>query len=181
MYEPNRRWQVTAGSLCLLFLLVATEGYAQSGNPIEARIAELEAREQIRELIYAYGSALDSRNFVAFSELFAEQSGTWVGGFGSATGRAQIFELMDSSIGHAEQPIVPTSHHVFTNLQITVDGNQAEATTKWIFVVPSASGSPQWLYLGHYDDRFVREDGRWLFLRRQAFTDVPVQAEAGTQ
>jgi hypothetical protein len=31
------------------------------------------------------------------------------------------------------------------------------------------------MYLGHYDDRFVREDGRWYFLLRRASTDIPVQ------
>ncbi|HEU4617975.1 MAG TPA: hypothetical protein VFV10_08030 [Gammaproteobacteria bacterium] len=28
---------------------------------------------------------------------------------------------------------------------------------------------------GHYDGTFVREDGRWRFLRREAFTDIPAQ------
>ena len=79
------------------------------------------------------------------------------------------------SIGHAEEPVVPTSHHVFTNIQIEVEGDSAAATTKWIFVVPSDAGSPRWMYLGHYEDRFVRENGRWYFLRREAFTDIPVQ------
>lgn len=147
---------------------------AQTGG-LEQRIAALEARESIRELIYAYGRALDTRNFVAFSELFAPERGTWDGGFGSATGRDAIFELMDESIGHAEQSVTPQSHHVFTNIQISVDGDEATATTKWIFVVPAESGGPRWMYLGHYDDRFVRENGRWYFLLRRAFTDIPVQ------
>jgi uncharacterized protein (TIGR02246 family) len=148
---------------------------AQTAVTLEDRIAALEAQEAIRQLIYAYGAALDHRDFVAFSELFAEDSGTWVGGFGTATGRQAIFEMMDASIGHAEEPIEPGSHHVFTNVQIEVDGAHATATTKWIFVVPSESGDPRWMFLGHYDDEFVREDGRWYFLRREAFTDIPAQ------
>jgi 3-phenylpropionate/cinnamic acid dioxygenase small subunit len=142
---------------------------------LESRLDQLEAREQIRELIYAYGYALDHRDFVAFSDLFAKETGTWVGGFGSATGRDAIFRLMDGSIGHADPPVEPTSHHVFTNMQIVVDGGRATARTKWIFVVPSESGAPRWQFLGHYDDEFVREDGQWRFLRRQAFTDIPAQ------
>ena len=160
-------------------LVIAGPVFAQSSPgsavSIEQRLAALESREQILEVIYAYGRALDSRNFIAFAELFEENEGTWAGGFGEATGRDAIFEMMDASIGHAEQPFQPTSHHVFTNIQIDVDGDEASATTKWIFVVPSESGSPQWLYLGHYDDTFVRKNGRWYFLRRQAFTDIPVQ------
>ena len=153
--------------------VLMTGGTTAQTSAVEARIAELEAREQIRELIYAYGEALDHRNFVAFSALFSEDRGTWVGGFGSATGREEIFAMMDGSIGHSAEPIDPASHHVFTNIQIAVDGDRASASTKWIFVVPSDNGSPTWRFLGHYQDEFVREQGRWYFLRREAFTDLP--------
>jgi len=148
---------------------------AQTSGDLEARIAALEARESIRELIYAYGRALDTRNFRAFAALFDEEQGTWVGGFGTATGSDAIFRLMDESIGHADPPAVPRTHHVFSNVQIEVDGDRATATTKWTFVMPSESGDPRWVYLGHYDDEFIRRGDRWFFLRREAFTDIPVQ------
>ena len=161
--------------LYLLFAVLSGQAAAQSNASLNQRLENLEAREAIRELIYAYGSALDRRNFVAFADLFAENRGTWVGGFGTATGRDAIFKMMDESMGHSDEPIVPTSHHVFTNVQIDVAGDSATASTKWIFVVPSATGSPEWRFLGHYEDSFVREDGRWYFLRREAFTDLPAQ------
>ena len=156
----------------LLWLAVAGSAVAQSGGSIEERLAALEARESIRELIYDYGRALDHRDFNAFAALFEPEEGTWVGGFGSATGRDAIFALMDERIGHAEAPFEPTSHHVFTNIEIEVNGAEATASTKWIFVVPSPEGSPQWRFLGHYEDRFVQRDGRWVFLRREAFSDI---------
>jgi uncharacterized protein (TIGR02246 family) len=157
------------------FWLPGTTGvaFAQNTAALAARVEVLEAREQIRELIHAYGEALDSRDFLAFAGLFAEDDGTWVGGFGSATGRDAIFELMDGNIGHADPPAVPTSHHVFANIRIDVDGDTAQARTRWIFVVPSETGEPRWRFLGHYEDRFVRRGGRWYFLRREAFTDLP--------
>jgi 3-phenylpropionate/cinnamic acid dioxygenase small subunit len=166
----RRLW---VGLLCLATLFIAETAAAQSTAALAERIDELESREQIRDLIIEYGRTLDHRDFVAYSELFEEEQGTWIGGLGQATGRAAIFKLMDDSIGHADQPVEPTSHHVFTNIQIDVDGDTAEATTKWTFVVQSDAGSPQWFYLGHYDDEFVRRDGRWYFLRREAFTDIP--------
>jgi 3-phenylpropionate/cinnamic acid dioxygenase small subunit len=162
-----------AGLVCLAVSFSGTQASAQSSDELASRVDALESREQIRELIYAYGYALDHRDFNAFSELFEEIEGTWVGGLGSATGRDAIFKLMNESIGHADQPFEPTSHHVFTNIQMEVDGDSAEATTKWTFVVQSESGAPQWLYLGHYEDQFVRRQGRWYFLRREAFTDIP--------
>jgi len=153
--------------------LATAAGCSQSDGSVENRLAVLEARESIRTLIHGYGRALDHRDFNAFADLFEPAEGTWVGGFGTATGRDAIFGLMDERIGHAEEPVQPTSHHVLTNIEIEVDGDTATASTKWIFVVPSPEGTPQWRFLGHYDDRFVRRDGRWYFLRREAFTDIP--------
>lgn len=169
--------QISFAVLLAVAVFQSNAASAQQDDPLAARIAELEAREAIRELIYAYGEALDHRDFHAFAGLFEPEQGTWIGGFGSATGQDAIFELMDGSIGHADEPITPTSHHVFSNIRIDVDGAEATASTKWIFVVPSDSGSPEWMFLGHYEDRFVRNNGRWWFLEREAFTDIPSQTE----
>lgn len=165
--------------LAVGFLAAAGPSTAQEASGLEARIEVLEAREAIRELIYAYGRALDTRNFKAFAELFEAEQGTWVGGFGSATGREAIFALMDGSLGHAEEAIAPRSHHVFGNIVISVDGDRASARTQWSFIVPSDSGDPRWMYLGHYDDQFIRRDGSWFFLRREAFTDIPIPQAGG--
>jgi uncharacterized protein (TIGR02246 family) len=170
---PGRR----LGLIAAAALWLGGPGIAlgQADRSIEARLAVLEARESIRELIYDYGRALDHRDFHAFAALFEPEQGTWVGGFGSATGRDAIFALMDERIGHAEEPVQPTSHHVFTNIEIEVDGGEATASTKWIFVTPSPEGAPTWRFLGHYEDRFVQRDGRWYFLRREAFSDIAPQ------
>jgi hypothetical protein len=169
------RWSdvLTRSLFVILAAAAPSAASAQTEASLQERLGELEAREQIRELIHAYGRALDTRDFVAFSELFDEERGTWTGGLGTATGRDAIFELMDGTIGHASEPVDPTSHHVFTNVQLAIDGDEASATTKWIFVVSGPSGGPEWRYLGHYDDRFVRKDGQWYFLHREAFTDIP--------
>lgn len=160
-------------AICLgVFPTLAT---SQDAGSLAARVAKLEAREAIEKLIFAYGRALDTRDFVAFSNLFAEEDGTWDGGMGVASGRDAIFELMDSTIGHASEPVQPRNHHVMTNISIEIDGDQASATTKWIFVVPSEAGEPRWQFLGHYDDTFVRRDGQWFFQLRKAFTDIPIQ------
>jgi hypothetical protein len=111
------------GSLTLISEAVV----AQSSAGLAERVDALESREQIRDLIIEYGRALDHRDFVAYAALFEEEQGTWIGGLGSATGRDAIFKLMDDSIGHAEQPIEPTSHHVFTNIRIEVDGRSRQS------------------------------------------------------
>ena len=96
-------------------------------------------------------------------------------GLGSAKGRQAIFELMDETIGHDPQPGGSGTFHVLTNDQIEIDGDLASATTKWVYITPGDDNRPQLVYLGHYDDQFIREDGEWKFLRREAPVDIPAQ------
>ena len=94
-----KQWRMAIAALFAIAAgLSAGSVAAQSEAGLEQRVAALEAKEAIRGPIYAYGRALDSRNFVDFAGLFAEDDGTWVGGFGAATGRDAIFAMMDSSI-----------------------------------------------------------------------------------
>ena len=174
--KPLPQLAFVAAMLCAA-IFAARPVLAADLDELAARVQELEDREEIRELLLAYGRALDSRDFVAFSELFAGEEGEWVGGLGAAKGRQAIFKLMDDTIGHNRPRTGPASYHVFSNEQIAVDGDRASATTKWIFVMQNDETNPRWVYLGHYDDTFVREDGRWRFLKRQAFTDIPAQRQ----
>ena len=136
------------------------------------RVQVLEDREDIRALILAYGQAHDHRDYRNFSNLFAS-NGEWVGGLGSAKGPQAIFELMDKTIGHNPLPNGSGTYHVMTNDQIKIDGDRASATTKWIYITPGENNKPTLVFLGHYDDQFIREKGEWKFLRREAPADIP--------
>jgi uncharacterized protein (TIGR02246 family) len=142
-------------------------------DSLAARVQVLEDREDIRALILAYGTAHDHRDYKTFASLFAT-NGEWVGGLGSAKGPKAIFELMDKTIGHNPQPNGSGTYHVLTNDQIKIDGDLASATTKWIYITPGDDGAPKLVFLGHYNDKFIRENGVWKFLRREAPADIPV-------
>jgi uncharacterized protein (TIGR02246 family) len=141
---------------------------------LAARLDVLEAREEIRALIMAYGQAHDNRDYRTFSSLFAS-NGEWVGGLGSAKGPQAIFELMDRTIGHNPQPNGSGTYHVMTNDQIKIDDDRASATTKWLYVTPGENNTPTLVFLGRYVDEFVRENGEWKFLRREAPADIPAR------
>jgi uncharacterized protein (TIGR02246 family) len=147
---------------------------AQDLDSLARRVQLLEDREAIRALILAYGEAHDHRDYRTFASLFAAQ-GEWVGGLGSAKGPQAIFELMDRTIGHQALPNGSGTFHVMTNDQIKIDGDAASAVTKWIYITPGDGGAPRMVFLGHYDDRFIRENGVWKFLRREAPVDIPIQ------
>lgn len=145
----------------------------QNLDTLAKRVQILEDREAIRALILAYGEAHDHRDYRTFADLFAKE-GEWVGGLGSAKGPQAIFELMNRTIGHNPQPNGSGTFHVMTNDQIKIDGDSASSVTKWIYITPADDGPPRMVLLGHYDDQFVRENGVWKFLRREAPVDIPI-------
>ncbi len=147
---------------------------AEKRESVEARLQRLEDREEIRQLLKDYGRFLDQRDFASFSGLFAEKDGEWIGGMGKAKGSAAIRKLMDETIGqNKDGQISGPNVHLFTNEMIRINGAEATATTKWIFVVQSNDKQPRPLLLGHYEDTLVREQGRWKFLRRIVHGDIP--------
>jgi hypothetical protein len=146
---------------------------AEKRESLESRLQALEDREEIRQLLKDYGHFLDQRDFASFSQLFAEKDGEWIGGLGKAKGSQAIRKLMEETIGNDTKKISAPNYHLFTNEIITVNGDQATATTKWMFVVQGDKGRPQPFYLGHYEDTLIREKGRWKFLRRVVYGDIP--------
>ena len=159
----------------IALLAVSMVGQVLAADDLEslaARVRVLEDREAIRALILAYGEAHDHRDYRTFADLFAS-NGEWVGGLGSAKGPEAIFELMDRTIGHDPKPNGSGTYHVMTNEQIEIDGDRASATTKWLYVTPGESNTPTLVFLGRYLDEFVRENGEWKFLRREAPADIP--------
>jgi hypothetical protein len=146
---------------------------AEKSESLELRLQRLEDREEIRQLLKDYGRFLDQRDFASFSRLFAEKDGEWIGGMGKAKGPQAIQKLMEDSIGKSPDKNTAPNFHLFTNEIIHINRNQADATTKWIFVVQGENNRPQPLLLGHYEDTLIREGGRWKFLRRVVHGDIP--------
>jgi uncharacterized protein (TIGR02246 family) len=165
-------WLIALAAIpCLTFAQHSSQVYDLGA--LAERVQVLEDREEIRALILAYGVAHDNRDYRAFAELFAED-GEWVGGLGSAKGPAAIFELMDGTIGHNPRPEGSGTYHLLTNDQIAIEGDRAAATTKWLYLVPGDDGAPRMVFLGHYNDEFIREQGSWKFLRREAPVVIPI-------
>jgi len=166
-----------AAGLLAFGLLAQQPLRAADLDSLAKRVQVLEDREAIRALILAYGQAHDHRDYKTFASLFAT-NGEWVGGLGSAKGPDAIFALMDKTIGHHPMPNGSGTVHLLTNDQIVIDGDQASAVTKWVYLTPGDDKAPKLVYVGHYDDKFVREKGAWKFLRREAPADIPIPEAA---
>ena len=168
---PRHSLLLTAALLALGAFVQQPLKAADNIDALAKRVQVLEDREAIRALILAYGQAHDHRDYKTFASLFAT-NGEWVGGLGSAKGPDEIFKLMDKTIGHHPTEQGSGTYHVLTNDQIEIHGDRASAVTKWIYITPGPDNAPKLVYLGHYNDQFIRENGVWKFLRREAPADI---------
>jgi hypothetical protein len=67
----------------------------------------------------------------------------------------------------------PTAWHLVTEPEIDLDGDRATGTVTWTWVGRGDADTPVMRLLGHYQDSYVRERGRWRYQRRIAHTDIP--------
>ena len=153
-------------------------GAAQTG--VESRVQKLEDQEAIRQLLVEYGHDLDTLDLVAYSKLFAKE-GTWKGGIGSAKGPEAILAMLQKATAKSPpyDPNKVRSFHLMTNFYIQVDGDRAKARSKWTFMGRTPDNKLEPRLAGHYDDTFIREDGKWKFLSREAPHDIPNPDENG--
>jgi hypothetical protein len=164
----------------IVILLAATllpRASAQSNPSLEARVQHLEDLEEIRAVLTNYGRFLDARDFSSYSHLFAKD-GEWIGGLGKVQGPVAIQAFMEKSIGATN---TAHNYHLLSNFEIDVHGDTATAWSRWAFVVPGPDKKPVIAQGGHYDDTFVRENGRWKFKRRTASTDLPSSGPVQTK
>ena len=134
----------------------------------------LEDREAIRALILAYGTATIIA-ITARSLTYSPRTASGSAGSARQKGRRRSSSSWNKTIGHKPLPNGSGTYHVMTNDQIKIDGDRASATTKWIYVTPGETNTPTLVFLGHYVDQFVRENGEWKFLRREAPADIPAR------
>jgi uncharacterized protein (TIGR02246 family) len=147
---------------------------ARSRESIESRLQRLEDEQEIRTVLLDYGRFLDSRDFGAYSRLFATD-GEWVGGLGSVQGPANIQAFMERNIGTG--PNRRNNYHLLSNFVITVQGDSAVAWSRWAFIVPGEQGATV-AQAGRYDDTRIRQNGQWKFKLRVASNDTAPSAAA---
>ena len=149
-------------------------GVTGAGRPpgdIDARLRRLEDAEQIRRLTQEYRRLLDARDLDGYGRLFAED-GEWLGGTGYGQTPAGITAMLNERLP-ARSSDRPAAWHLVTEPEISLDGDRATGTVTWTWVGRGDADTPVMRLLGHYQDSYVRERGRWRYQRRIAHTDIP--------
>jgi SnoaL-like domain len=142
------------------------------GSSVEDRLRRLEDRAEIRQLILTYKDHLDARDLTAYGLLFAAD-GEWLGGTGYGKSPAGITAMLQERLPGNTAESRQSSWHLVTEPEIALHGDQATGDVTWALVARGGADTPTVQLLGHYEDTYVREDGRWKFQRRVAHTDIP--------
>lgn len=130
----------------------------------------MEPREAIRDTIASYTYYADRGRFEDVAALFAADGVLEVEGIGGAraVGPDEIlafFRGVNSDVVTTAPP-GRMQHHV-SSVHIDVT-SPADARASSYFTVMTGAGVDHW---GTYRDRFVAQDGRWLFAHRHVRTD----------
>jgi hypothetical protein len=137
---------------------------------------EVQAREEIRDLVTRYNSNGDTGRFGPMMELFAdhavmETQGGRDGELVRREGKAAVESIFTGAKENWAEPAVPGApvfirHNVATH-QIDVE-DETHAKGRCYFHVNMAWGLDHW---GRYIDTYEKIDGRWLFTYRKVLID----------
>lgn len=126
------------------------------------RIARIEAREQIRDLVSRYGMAVDDRDLDGVGSLFTADGVFRHGGNSVVNhGRAEIVEFYTDRLS----AFGPTYHYPHSHLIDISDEVNATGTVN----AHAELGHDGKTYVTalRYNDTYRREDGEWLFAERR--------------
>jgi uncharacterized protein (TIGR02246 family) len=140
-----------------------------------ARAADAAAdRAEIHALLVDYGRTLDARDFDGFGRLFAKDGVYAAGnGEGSKGGAAAAEAMRRIFAANASGFRQPNFHLFFNEVIVLDDADHAHATSMSLYMAPDADNRPSPAMMAVYDDRLVREDGRWKFARRAVKGLIP--------
>jgi len=122
-------------------------------------------RVEIEALVHEYARRIDDGDFAGVAALFAEGSVCAADGTPLATGAAAVEDLYTATTRRYEDG-TPRSHHVTTNLSVTIDLSTAEARSYFTVFQATDGLSLQPIVAGRYEDTFARTAGGWRFDRR---------------
>lgn len=134
-------------------------------------------RAEIENLSNKYMVAVDAGDIeTVMSTWHPDGELVWVGGV--EKGEAEIRAAM-SNFGGARYEAIPDgatsrqrTRHQIMNHVIDVDGDTAKTTAYWFAMTNrTPQGDVQLLYMGHYEDVLVRENGKWLFKERKVYNE----------
>ncbi|MFE6049986.1 nuclear transport factor 2 family protein [Kitasatospora sp. NPDC056446] len=145
-------------------------------------IQEISDRLEIQELLVAYTTAIDGKDFDALDGIFTDDAHIDYTTFGAIAGsRAEMKEFLATSMAR-----FTACQHLIANPEIRFDGDRATGRVMCLNALgfPAEDGDPRLALLGMwYIDDYTRTPAGWRISRRsqergwtQGLGDVPASA-----
>ena len=121
------------------------------------------SRDAINDLQHRYADAVVRRDPDQWVSTWASDA-TWELGFGrQVEGREAILELWNTAMDGFKAVI-----QNILNGTVDLDDEAGTGTGRWYIIEHWArADDSRGIMLGHYDDRYVKVDGSWLFAGRE--------------
>lgn len=145
------------------------------GADLEARIARLEAVEEIRRLKARYFRCVDRREWEEFADLFTED---FVPDFGESTSRPRTKAEFVAAVARHFATGISIHHGHEPEIDI-LDADHATGIWPMFDLVesPADSGYRSHTGWGHYTETYRKVEGRWLIastrLTRISYVELP--------
>jgi 3-phenylpropionate/cinnamic acid dioxygenase small subunit len=124
----------------------------------------LQDKQEITEICYRYGLALDTRDWAALAGLFTPDADAYYMDMPPARG----YQAIEDTCRTALAPMSATQH-LISNVVVRLDGDRAESTCylQAQHVKPGTPGGDNFIIAGRYDDQLVRTPQGWRIRERR--------------
>ena len=120
-------------------------------------------RDEIRDVLVRYATAIDTRNWALFRTCFTENASTDYGDVGAWSDVDGITSFME-----ATHRLFGNTNHMLSNFVVNVDGDRARATSYVHVVLAFARDPEKWVdSVGRYEDTLVRNSAGWQIAERR--------------
>lgn len=136
-------------------------------NDSGSALAELIAKDQIRDLVLTYCRAIDRKDYVLLEQLYHPGAGDEHGCNPSGTAR-EFFDILPGMMTVSE-----VLQHNITNHLIKVNGDYAEGEAYLVAHTLVDMDDQRYAFLmgARYLDKYERRDGVWKFSHRRVVSD----------
>ncbi len=138
----------------------------QRVRELEAKVTEMEDREEIRNLRYRYHEYINEGKFGEIANLFTEDGVLDFAHLGKANGRAEIQKFFsgiagDKQPGDKDRPRITWVKQFIHNHVIQLHDDHGHGFS-YLEAKPIYGGEA-FLVAARYDDDYVKRDGEWKF------------------
>lgn len=130
-------------------------------------------------LVYTYPERIDAGDFEGVGELFADAVFETEGG-GRLVGKEAVQANFERWTRRYSDDGTPHTRHCVSNPIVEIDETDGTAVVRYYITVFQRTESfplqPVWA--NRYEDRFVREEGRWRYAHRRGFAHLPGDVSA---